>query len=865
MVQPVALPDGNLINFPDEMSPDDIQKAMPHAYAQYMASNTPPSDAIRAGYQGIMNTVAKPINTAVNNTMGAVAQTEAPAAQGIANAMDFTGAAPFTSGGQGIGDMLMNAKNALSSGAGKTQDWIANQSNVDTAATPSKADFLLNAIGKPGGLQSYNSDLGKDTAALGQNAQLAGNFTAAKAPLEELEGGLGKSLSLKNIPDNFDGPGGGGGSGPWLPPQTAKTPYATSDTQQALSQMHSIVKAHDSDLYNWRDQMAQGKQQDVGDFKDTLGAVIDDAKSRVANPSAENSAVKKLENIHSQISDDGSMPLDQLTQLDRYFNSLPKSAYTDSPINGTARGLVKGAIEQAAQTYPEFGDAHYAANEFHGNFKNEFENDVMNPIWNPDDTNNLNMYANGKTRVVNPETKSRAENFMDNVNNGGITAYNQVKSLLPDAESQNAFANEFKNYIIKNDGNSRWNALKTLISDPFTNTGRKIFDLGYPQYNAETKGFLSAERGNAPYNYGDDAAPFNSYLDDSMHRLNDMKSTQMDAESDAALSRMNQPAPQLALPAPAIRMPETQSGLYKQIPNSIDTTRPEFPLVQDPTDGTVRHMTQDEAHDYIQAGQSGGDDLSRGLKMAQAQRANSIEAERLNKAKQAYAQNPANASNLGRESGNSAMGIGPERQAVRDRDAALLEGERTPTIQQMALEDRHPEDVGDVGAALLRSVRGFKRGGAIQPTEAQKHAGNYAKDHIKVHGLDISIENPRGSIRSGKDKNGEEWSVKMECPYGYIRGTAGADNDHVDCYIGPNKHSLRVYVIDQKHPDGGGFDEHKCMLSFPDRESAITAYKASFSDGKGSKRIMHVKKMLMPEFKEWLKSGNTKKPIGKTT
>ncbi len=152
----------------------------------------------------------------------------------------------------------------------------------------------------------------------------------------------------------------------------------------------------------------------------------------------------------------------------------------------------------------------------------------------------------------------------------------------------------------------------------------------------------------------------------------------------------------------------------------------------------------------------------------------------------------------------------------------------------------------------------FAKGGAVQPTEAQKHAGNYKKDHINIHGLPISIETKKGEIRSGKDKNGKEWRVKMPVSYGYIKGTEGKDGEHVDCFIGPNPKSLRVYIIDQKN-DKGTFDEHKCLIGFPTREAAIQAYRASYSDNKN--RIMHVKKMLTSDFKEWLKNGNTKKPI----
>jgi hypothetical protein len=156
---------------------------------------------------------------------------------------------------------------------------------------------------------------------------------------------------------------------------------------------------------------------------------------------------------------------------------------------------------------------------------------------------------------------------------------------------------------------------------------------------------------------------------------------------------------------------------------------------------------------------------------------------------------------------------------------------------------------------------GFKHGGKVEPTEAQKKAGNYKKEHVSFHGLNISIETPKGGIRSGKNADGNEWSVKMPYAYGYFKRSEGGDGEHVDCFLGPNKHSLRVYVIDQKHLHNGKWDEHKVMLGFPDRESAMKAYKESFSDGNGHKRIMKITKMLMPSFKEWLKNGNTKKPM----
>lgn len=61
------------------------------------------------------------------------------------------------------------------------------------------------------------------------------------------------------------------------------------------------------------------------------------------------------------------------------------------------------------------------------------------------------------------------------------------------------------------------------------------------------------------------------------------------------------------------------------------------------------------------------------------------------------------------------------------------------------------------------------------PSDAQKDAGNYKKLHFNCHGLRFSIENPRGSTRTGVSKDGTSYQNTMSCDYGYIRGTEGAD------------------------------------------------------------------------------------------
>ena len=55
-----------------------------------------------------------------------------------------------------------------------------------------------------------------------------------------------------------------------------------------------------------------------------------------------------------------------------------------------------------------------------------------------------------------------------------------------------------------------------------------------------------------------------------------------------------------------------------------------------------------------------------------------------------------------------------------------------------------------------------------EPSEAQVKAGNYRHGYIKLYGMDIAIENAKGSERSGVDKYGKHWTVKMPSHYGYI-------------------------------------------------------------------------------------------------
>lgn len=104
------------------------------------------------------------------------------------------------------------------------------------------------------------------------------------------------------------------------------------------------------------------------------------------------------------------------------------------------------------------------------------------------------------------------------------------------------------------------------------------------------------------------------------------------------------------------------------------------------------------------------------------------------------------------------------------------------------------------------------------------------QDRISFRGLDIAVENKKGSVRRGVDDGGEEWKTKMFHDYDYIRGTMGVDGDAVDCFVGPNKESDKVFVIHQENPENGKFDEDKVMLGFDSLNYARAAYLAHYDD-----------------------------------
>lgn len=193
----------------------------------------------------------------------------------------------------------------------------------------------------------------------------------------------------------------------------------------------------------------------------------------------------------------------------------------------------------------------------------------------------------------------------------------------------------------------------------------------------------------------------------------------------------------------------------------------------------------------------------------------------------------------------------------------------TPIQQQIDIAQTNLDNLTNIrDARIQEALDNYRKQGNLldeiaraeaetdtNPTEAQKEAGNYKKGKVTIQGFNISIEQPQGSVRSGVDANGKEWSITMNNTYGYILGTEGKDGDHIDLFLGNNPESNQVFVVDQMNLDGS-FDEHKVMFGFNTIDEAREAYLSNYEEG--WQGLGNITQSDMDTFKKWAKSDTRK-------
>jgi hypothetical protein len=150
-------------------------------------------------------------------------------------------------------------------------------------------------------------------------------------------------------------------------------------------------------------------------------------------------------------------------------------------------------------------------------------------------------------------------------------------------------------------------------------------------------------------------------------------------------------------------------------------------------------------------------------------------------------------------------------------------------------------------------------GGPVTVSKGQDTAGNFKKEHEKIHGIPVAIEVKEGHDRVKYEPDGSlKFKAKQYADYGAILGTKDADGMNTDVMVGPHKDSDKAYIIDQRKHSTGKFDEHKVMLGFNKRKKAIKAYTKSYADRHGKDRVQDVIKTDIAGLKKWLKHGNLK-------
>jgi len=166
----------------------------------------------------------------------------------------------------------------------------------------------------------------------------------------------------------------------------------------------------------------------------------------------------------------------------------------------------------------------------------------------------------------------------------------------------------------------------------------------------------------------------------------------------------------------------------------------------------------------------------------------------------------------------------------------------------------------DASLSLANAVAVAEKETDTTPTEKQKEAGNYKKGHVQVGTFNITIENPKGSVRSGIDTEGNKWETIMQNTYGYIRGTEGVDGDHIDVFLSDDIdgwNGRRVFVVDQYNEDGS-FDEHKVMLGFNETDNAEAAYFANYDSDRANNHKTVVTAVNLEDFEKWIDSSHRK-------
>lgn len=150
-------------------------------------------------------------------------------------------------------------------------------------------------------------------------------------------------------------------------------------------------------------------------------------------------------------------------------------------------------------------------------------------------------------------------------------------------------------------------------------------------------------------------------------------------------------------------------------------------------------------------------------------------------------------------------------------------------------------------------------------TEAQREAGNARIGRVFMHGLEIAVEYPRGSIRRGIGADGKPWARAINgAGYGYINCTKTAsDGEQLDVWLGDHPASQLGFLVSMLTPEGE-FDEYKACLGVLNHAEAKKLITSNYPTGWWDTRVGEVRGFFIPDLKKHLHSLGVMKPRRRT-
>lgn len=143
----------------------------------------------------------------------------------------------------------------------------------------------------------------------------------------------------------------------------------------------------------------------------------------------------------------------------------------------------------------------------------------------------------------------------------------------------------------------------------------------------------------------------------------------------------------------------------------------------------------------------------------------------------------------------------------------------------------YASDESSLGPLHLVGVGGYVTDPAFRPIVVESLAIKNPSG-MMWGPLQLNIEQWPGDTRKGTDPDGTPWSIVFQTPYGEVASTTAIDGDPLDVFVGPLPYedTKTVYIVLQKNPHRGGFDEEKAMLGYGSEGGARDDYMRHYND-----------------------------------